>query len=148
MGWRKLDIGKQEFVVLNSQLSLYLNRNWEYDPFVKVLTDSENLSVVANDAEITEAIVINLDSEMETMDSGFENGENVNDSYSEDANTIVISSEDEVSNDWNSFINEEEADATESESEVDCSELSSGYGTLTFEDWMDLSLTSSPEEND
>ena len=133
---------------MNGRSSLYLDRDWEDDPFVEVLDDSENPSVVANDAEITEAIVINLDSEMETMDSGFENGENVNDSYSEDANTIVISSEDEVSNDWNSFINEEEADATESESEVDCSELSSGYGTLTFEDWMDLSLTSSPEEND
>ena len=39
-------------------------------------------------------------------------------------------------------------ETTESESEVDGSEVSSGYGTLTFDDWMELGLASSPEEND
>ena len=53
-----------------------------------------------------------------------------------------------MSNDENGSISEEQGNSTESESEVDCSEVSSGYGTLTFEDWMDLSLSSSPEEND
>ena len=39
-------------------------------------------------------------------------------------------------------------ETTESKSEINGSEVSSGYRTLTFEDWMDLSLSSSPEEND
>ena len=60
----------------------------------------------------------------------------------------MISSDDEVSNDGNNSISEDEADATESGSEVDGSQVSSGYGTLTFDDWMDLSLASSPEENE
>ena len=129
-------LGNMEFVVSNGQLSLYLDRDWENDPFVEVLDDSENPP---------EVIEIDSDSEVETINS---EEEEINGSDSEDANTIVISSDDEVSADGNNSISEEEADATESESVVDASEVSSGYGTLTFDDWMDLSLASSPEEND
>ena len=53
-----------------------------------------------------------------------------------------------MSNDGNSLFSEEEGNSTESESEVDGMEESSGYGTLTIEDWMDLSHASSQEEND
>ena len=50
---------------MNGRSSLYLDRDWEDDPFVEVLDDSENPSVVANDAEIPEVIVIDSDSEVE-----------------------------------------------------------------------------------
>ena len=126
--------GDMEFDVMNGRLSLYLDRDWEDDPLVEVLDDSENPSVVANDAKIPEVIVIDSDSEVE------ENNEEINKSASEDATMIVISSDEEVSNDGNSSISEEEADATESESKVDGSDVSSGYGTLTFDDWIELSL--------
>ena len=46
----------------------------------------------------------------------------------------MISSDEKVNNYENSSISKEEADATESKSEVDCSEVSFGYETLTFED--------------
>ena len=95
---------------------------WSFDPLVKVLDDSENLP---------EVIVIDSKWEVETISS---EEEEINGSDSEDANTIVISSDDEVSNDGKGFISEEEADATESESEVDGTEISFGYGTLTFDD--------------
>ena len=111
-------LGDMEFVVMNGRLSLYLDRDWENDPLVEVLDDSENPSVGANDAEIPEVLVIESDSEVEENAEGEING-----SDGDDLNTIVISSEDEVSNDGNGFISEE-GNFTESESEV-----SSGYGT-------------------
>ena len=128
-------LGDTEFVVMNGRFSLYLDRDWENDSLVEVLDDSENFPDV---------IVIDSESDVETI-SLVEEG--INGSDSEDANTIVISSDDEITNDGNGSIIEK-ADAIESESEVDGSEVSSGYGTLTFEDWMNLSLASSPEEND
>ena len=82
-------LGNVEFVVLNGGLSLYLDGDWEHDPLVEVLDDSENPPVVANDAEIPEVIVIDSDNEVETIESRFENGEEeINGSDSEDANTI------------------------------------------------------------
>ena len=139
-----------EFVVFKNQLSLYLDRDWEQDFLVKVLNDFENFIVIANNAEIPEVIVIDSDSKGETIESVSENVENkeINAIDSKDANMIVSSSDYKKSNTENGCISEEEADATESESEVYCSELCSGYGTLTFDIWMEFSLASSPEKND
>ena len=88
---------------MKGRLSLYLDRDWENDFLVEVLDDFENPLVVANDAEIPEVIFIESDSEVE------ENGEEeINGSDSEEANTIVISSDQKVSNNENSSISEEE----------------------------------------
>ena len=91
-----------EFVVLNGQLSLYLDRDQENNPLVEVLDDSENSPDV---------IVIDSQREVKTISS---EKEEINGSDTEDANTIVISSDDEVTNDGNDSISEEEADAIES----------------------------------
>lgn len=68
MGVQNLDIGKHGVCCFNGQLSLYLDHDWKYDPTVKVLHDSKNFPVVANDAEIAEVIVIDSDMEVETIE--------------------------------------------------------------------------------
>lgn len=133
-----------EFVVLNGRLSLYLDRDWKHDPLVEDLDYFENPLIVANEAVIPEVNVIDSDSDVE------ENGKEgkIIGSDNEDSNTIVISSNDKVSNDWNRFTSEEEGNSTKSESEIDGPEVSSCYGTLSFEDWIELNLASSPKVND
>ena len=68
-------LGNIQFVVLIGQLSFYLDRDWKHDPVVEVLDDSENLPVLANEAEIPEVIVIDSDSKVLSIKSVFKNGE-------------------------------------------------------------------------
>ena len=84
-------MGDRVFFVINGRLFLYLNRDWENDSLVEVLDDSKNPSVIANDEEIPDVIVIESDSKVE------DNGEEIIGSDSEESNTIVTSLDDEVS---------------------------------------------------
>ena len=84
-------LGDRVFFVINGRLFLYLNRDWENDSLVEVLDDSKNPSVIANDEEIPDVIVIESDSKVE------DNGEEIIGSDSEESNTIVTSLDDEVS---------------------------------------------------
>ena len=63
-----------EFVVLNSHVSLYFNSDRQHDFQMKVLDDSQNSLVLANEVKILEVIVIDSYNKVETFESIFENG--------------------------------------------------------------------------
>lgn len=65
----------------------------------------------------------------------------ITNSDSEDVNTIVIFTANNVSYDGNGFISDE-ADITEYKYEINGSEISSVYGSLTFKDLMEITFAS------